>query len=422
MSKVIYIIALVLLVPGLVLFIEDSGTIVLPLSALLGLTGAVISLFEHDTDTVRRKAVTVVLCGVTLAGVFFVLEFPRIASALALLSTIGIELVMIVSLMRRRQSKLLDRIVKTISCDPTLDAPGYSGTSQGQVLKMPEPGTGDTPTEDAIETYPKPGNDPYHQEAIQDSPKDHSSDHDAEKLVTRLYPVATRKQTQIAFQVWKALDRERDRVFHGSEPGQLVIHASTESHRRATILLKLLATGESPENISWPSKPLTESETTAQQSSGAGIGHSLGSSTWTLLMTLLGALLAIPIGLALLGDGDMDFGSSRSSSNDLVGLFDAFASDLVMSILGPFIAAIVAIVTIAVIIIAAVAGGGAGMCVGLATRPYNRTTSTFTNVPPPDVFDTKLTNVPPPDDRPDDYPLDPRMLPPRPKPNPDAPD
>jgi len=395
MSKVIYIIALVLFVPGLVFFIADSGTIVLPLSALLGLTGAVISLFENDTDAIRKKAVTVVLCGVTLAGVFFFLEFPKIAFALALLSTIGIELVMIVSLMRRRQSKLLDRIVRTLRCDPSL-APMES--LQGKALKTPELRTAGMPTEDATKTPAKPDIDADQQEALQDSTIDHSSDHDAEKLVTRLYPVATRKQTQIALHVWKALDRERDRVFHGSEPGQLVIHGSMESHRRAATLLKLLAAGKSPENISWPTGPFTESESTAQQSSAAGIGHSLGSSTWTLLMTLLGAILAIPIGLALLGN--MDVGSSRSSSNDLVALFDAFGRDLAMEILGPFIAAIVAIVTIAAIITAAVVGGGAGMCFGLATRPYNRTPSTLTNVSPPDISDPKLANVPPPDDMP----------------------
>ena len=116
MSKYCYIVALGMSVVGMLCLFGDweEGLILLPIGALVGLVGAVASLFEKDVDALRISGVTVVLvtAGLTVAVLVFTEGWGQLlAIPIGLLSGLALEIVMIVSLIRRRQARAVARLV-----------------------------------------------------------------------------------------------------------------------------------------------------------------------------------------------------------------------------------------------------------------------------------------------------------------------
>ena len=115
MSKYCYIVALGMSAGGMLcLFTEfEEGSILLLIGVLVGLVGAVASLFEKDVDALRISGVTVVLvtAGLTVAVLVFTEGWGQLlAIPIGLLSGLALEIVMIVSLIRRRQARAVARL------------------------------------------------------------------------------------------------------------------------------------------------------------------------------------------------------------------------------------------------------------------------------------------------------------------------
>ncbi len=191
MSKYCYIVALGMSAVGMLCLFGDweEGLILLPIGVLVGLVGAVASLFEKDVDALRISGVTVVLVTTALTVAVLVLAdgwSKLLAIPLGLLSGLALEIVMIVSLIRRRRVKAVARLVA--------DGDSADGALIGE------------------------GN----------------------MIVVQTYAVAPLDLQAVASQVWQVLDPELARVFVDDGMRQLVIQASGEAQQQvAEFLLDL---------------------------------------------------------------------------------------------------------------------------------------------------------------------------------------
>jgi len=186
MSKYCYIVALGMSTGGMLCLFGDweEGLLLLPIGVLVGLVGAVASLFEKDVDALRISGVTVVLvtAGLTVAVLVFTEGWGQLlAIPVGLLSGLALEIVMIVSLIRRRQARAVARLV----VDGAL-------IGEGNVI------------------------------------------------VVQSYAVAPLEVQAVASQVWQVLDPALARVFVDDGTRQLVIQASGEMQQQvAQFLLDL---------------------------------------------------------------------------------------------------------------------------------------------------------------------------------------
>ncbi len=188
MSKYCYIVALGMSLVGMLsLFGFEPGLMLLPIGVLVGLVGAVASLFEKDVDALRISGVTVVLvtAGLTVAVLVLVDGWLQLlAIPIGLLSGLALEIVMIVSLIRRRRTKAVARLVA--------DDESADGARIGE------------------------GN----------------------MIVVQSYAVVPLEVQAVASQVWQVLDPALARVFVDDGTGQLVIQASGEAQQQVAQFLK----------------------------------------------------------------------------------------------------------------------------------------------------------------------------------------
>jgi len=183
MSKYCYIVALGMSLVGMLsLFGFEPGLMLLPIGVLVGLVGAVASLFEKDVDALRISGVTVVLvtAGLTVAILVFAEGWSKLlAIPIGLLSGLALEIVMIVSLIRRRQARAVARLV-------------VDGILVGE----------------------------------------------ENMVVVQSYAVAPLEVQTVAGQVWQVLDPALARVFVDEGTRQLVIQASGEAQLQVAQFLK----------------------------------------------------------------------------------------------------------------------------------------------------------------------------------------
>jgi hypothetical protein len=186
MSKFCYIVALGMSAGGVLsLFMEfDPGGMLIPIGVLVGLVGAVASLFEKDVDALRISGVTVVLvtAGLTVAVLVFADGWSKLlAIPLGLLAGLALEIVMIVSLIRRRRARAVARLV-----------------ADGEPI-----GEGNL-------------------------------------VMVESYAVAPLEVQAAASQVWQVLDPALARVFIDEGAQQLIIQASKETQQRVVQFLQEL--------------------------------------------------------------------------------------------------------------------------------------------------------------------------------------